>query len=146
MTTSPVSSIVLISSSNFKNVSRLLISYVTQFISTFKYQYWSAAHCSNVHDWRKCCPRAILPKFLCTHCALLPLQYFLQYSFIQCTLRTFIQLKTKRGLAGLALPYWQAKKIRIFYAMFCGVPWLQTKDNHVFVVFGSLSYNRIEQI
>ena len=38
------------------------------------------------------------------------------------------------------------KKIRIFYAMFCGVPWLQTKDNHVFVVFGSLSYNRIEQI
>ena len=33
---------------------------------------------------------------------------------LQCTLWTFIQLKRKRGLAGLALSYWQPHKNKTF--------------------------------
>ena len=58
--------------------------------------------------------------------------------YIVCTWRTFIQLKTEHGLAGLTLPYLQTYKSKIFCAMFYGVLRIQIKDNPFFLFFYKL--------
>ena len=53
-----------------------------------------------------------------------------------CTLQAFIQLETKRGVDGLALPFEQLYDF--FVSCFIGMPQLYLKDNHIFVVFSNI--------